>query len=113
MTGSSQVLLVLTNFPDDASARKLAEMLVDHRAAACVNILQSCISVYRWQGLTETASEVPVLIKTTRQRYETVEQIIKSQHPYELPEIIAVSLDNGLPAYLKWIAHETTEITDI
>ncbi|HRN81199.1 MAG TPA: divalent-cation tolerance protein CutA [Nitrosomonas europaea] len=109
MTGSSQILLVLTNFPNDTSARELAEMLVDRRLAACINILQGCTSVYRWQGLTETASEVPVLIKTTRQRYEAVEQAIKSLHPYELPEIIAVPVDNGLPAYLQWIAHETTE----
>lgn len=109
MTGSSQILLILTSFPNDTSARELAEILVDRRLAACINILQRCTSVYRWQGLTETASEVPVLIKTTRQRYEAVEQAIKSLHPYELPEIIAVPVDNGLPAYLQWIAHETTE----
>lgn len=109
MTGSSQTLLVLTNFPDDTSARKLAKILVDHRLAACINILQRCTSIYRWQDLIETTSEVPVLIKTTRQRYQAVEQTIKSLHPYELPEIIAVPLDSGLPAYLQWIAHETTE----
>ena len=109
MTASSQILLVLTNFPNDTSARQLAEMLIDRRLAACVNILQGCTSVYRWQGLIETADEVPVLIKTTRQRYEAVEQTIKSLHPYELPEIIAVPVIDGLPAYLQWIAHETTE----
>ncbi|SFU77049.1 divalent cation tolerance protein [Nitrosomonas eutropha] len=112
MTESSRILLILTNFPDEASARKLAKILVDQQLAACVNILQGCTSIYRWQGQIETASEIPVLIKTTRQRYQDVEQTIKSQHPYELPEIIAVPLDSGLPAYLQWIANETTE-TDI
>ncbi|WP_350281933.1 divalent-cation tolerance protein CutA [Nitrosomonas sp.] len=109
MTGSSQILLVLTNFPNDVSARELAEVLIDRRLAACINILQGCTSIYRWQGLTEITSEVPVLIKTTRQHYEAVEQTIKSLHPYELPEIIAVPVDSGLPAYLQWITHETTE----
>lgn len=109
MTGSTQILLVLTNFPDSTHARELAELLVDRKLAACVNILRECTSVYRWQNQTETASEIPVLIKTTRQRYEAVAQTIKSLHPYELPEIIAVPVDNGLPAYLQWIIHETTE----
>ncbi|MCC6916103.1 divalent-cation tolerance protein CutA [Nitrosomonas sp.] len=109
MTGSPQILLVLTSFPDNAHARELAELLVDRRLAACVNILQEGTSVYRWQNQIEAASEFPVLIKTTRQRYEAVEQAIKSLHPYELPEIIAVPVDNGLSAYLQWIAHETTE----
>ena len=112
MTGSSQILLVLTNFPDDTSAKELAEILVDQQLAACVNILQGCVSVYRWQGKTETTSEIPVLIKTTRQRYAAVEQAIKTRHPYELPEIIAVPIDNGLPAYLKWITQEITETTN-
>ncbi|WP_164504265.1 divalent-cation tolerance protein CutA [Nitrosomonas sp. HPC101] len=112
MTESSRILLVLTSFPDEASARKLAKVLVDHRLAACINILQECTSIYRWQDHIETTSEVPVLIKTTRGRYQDVEQAIKSHHPYELPEVIAVFLDNGLPAYLQWVANETTE-TDI
>jgi len=109
MTESPCVLLVLTSFPDETGAKKLAKMLVDDRLAACVNILQGCTSIYRWQGKTETANEVPVLIKTTRQRYQAVEQVIQSQHPYELPEVIAVPLDSGLPAYLQWITHATTE----
>ncbi len=109
MTESTQALLVLTSFPDDTGARKLAETLIDRQLAACVNILQASISFYRWQGRIETTVEVPVLIKTTLYRYEAVEQAIKALHPYELPEIIAVSINNGLPSYLQWIAHETNE----
>lgn len=90
----------------------LARALIDERLAACVNVLADCTSVYRWQGKSETASEVPVLIKTLEQHYPGLEQLIKSIHPYELPEIIAVPISNGLPSYLKWIENETLDSND-
>jgi periplasmic divalent cation tolerance protein len=101
-------LLVLTNLPDAASARTLAAALIEARLAACVNILAPCQSVYRWQGRVEEASEVPLLIKTTTDRYAALETAIRAQHPYELPEIVAVSIEHGLPGYLAWVAAETT-----
>ena len=101
------ILLVLTNLPDQASAERLATALVESRAAACVNILATCRSVYRWQGKIESAGEVPLLIKTTHAAYPRLQQEIRAQHPYELPEIIAISLAAGLPAYLQWVADET------
>lgn len=101
-------LLVLTTLPDAYSAHALAGALVEARLAACVNILAPCRSVYRWQGKTENAEEVPVLIKTTAARYAALEAAIRARHPYELPEIIAVPIDRGLPAYLDWVAAETT-----
>jgi len=104
---SAEVLLVLTNLPDQASAKRIAEALVEHRVAACVNILAECLSVYRWQDKMEAANEVPLLIKTTRAVYPRLEKIIREHHPYELPEIIAVSVDAGLPGYLQWVAQET------
>lgn len=107
-----QPILVITNFPDRASALALAQKLVDARLAACVNVLADCISVYRWQGKIESASEVPVFIKTLVQHYPKVEQAIKAGHPYELPEIIAVPISNGLPAYMQWIAAETLAFPD-
>lgn len=100
-------LLIMTTMPDRASAMSLAQMLVDERIAACVNVLSDCTSVYRWQGKSETAMEVPVLIKTTDENYSQLEQRIMSVHPYELPELIAVPISGGLPAYLKWIETET------
>ncbi len=102
-----EVLLVLTNLPDRASAQQLAGALIEQRAAACVNILAECQSVYRWQGKTESASEVPVLAKTTRQAYSRLEATIRQHHPYELPEIIAIPVTGGLPAYLHWVVQET------
>ena len=101
-------ILVFTNLPDRAAAMELARKLVDERLAACVNVLGDCTSVYRWEGRNESVSEVPVLIKTLTQHYARLEQLIKSVHPYELPEIIAVPISSGLPAYLKWIAEETS-----
>lgn len=105
----AQVLLVLTNLPDADSARRLADTLVESRAAACVNILAPCTSVYRWQGKVETAPEVPLLIKTTRVAYARLEATIRAQHPHELPEIVAVSVDAGLPGYLQWVVQETIQ----
>lgn len=108
--GTNEVLLVLTNLPDQASAQRLAEALVENRAAACVNMLAGCSSVYRWQGAVETANEVPLLIKTTRAAYPELEKIFRAHHPYELPEIIAVRVDAGLPGYLQWVAQETNSL---
>jgi periplasmic divalent cation tolerance protein len=100
-------LLVLTNLPDRASAERLADMLIERQLAACVNILAPCRSVYRWKGAVQHDEEHPMLIKTTRERYAALEGALRAGHPYELPEIIAVSIDRGLPEYLAWVAAET------
>ena len=102
-----EAYLVITNLPDRDSAAKLAQALVAQRLAACVNVLSPCRSIYRWRGKTEDAEEFPVLIKTTRERYAALETAIRAGHPYELPEIIAVPLAAGLPAYLDWVESET------
>jgi len=101
-------LLVITNLPERAAAERLADVLVDKRAAACVNILAPCRSVYRWQGALQREDEHPVLIKTTRAAYAELESLIRAHHPYELPEIIALPIEIGLPAYLDWVGAETS-----
>lgn len=101
-------LIVTTNLPDAASAQALAMLLIEQRLAACVNILAPCRSVYRWQGKIEDTTEVPLLIKTTAARYAALEAAIRVHHPYELPEILAVPVEFGLPEYLAWVAAETT-----
>jgi len=101
-------LLVLTNLPDRAAAEKLADTLIQKRVAACVNILAPCRSVYRWNGAVQHDEEHPVLIKTTRESYAALEAAIREAHPYELPEIVAVPIERGLPAYLDWVVAETT-----
>jgi len=101
-----EVIVVLTNLPELAAANKLAQLLVEQRLAACVNVLASCSSVYRWQGRIETATEVPVLIKTVAARYPRVEAAIRANHPYDLPEIVSVPVAAGLAEYLGWVAAE-------
>ncbi|MDO9385907.1 MAG: divalent-cation tolerance protein CutA [Thiobacillus sp.] len=100
-------LLILTNLPDIASAEKLAHVLIERRAAACVNVLAACRSIYRWQGAVEAEDEIPLLIKTTAANYTLVEEIVRAQHPYDVPELIALPITHGLPAYLGWLATET------
>ncbi|HEX7636018.1 MAG TPA: divalent-cation tolerance protein CutA [Noviherbaspirillum sp.] len=107
-----QALLVLTNVPDEAVARTIAHLLIEQRLAACVNMLPAVQSIYRWQGKLEQASEVALLVKTTQTRYTELEAAIKSVHPYQVPEIIAVPVVAGLPAYLGWIAAETKKELD-
>jgi len=103
-----EIIIILTNLPDRASALKLAGQLVEQRLAACVNVLAECSSVYRWEGRIKSATEVPVLIKSRAQRYDEVEAAIRRLHPYELPEIVAVPVRRGLEEYLEWVAGETT-----
>src|SRR5436305_12467615 len=100
-------LLVFTNLPERAAAERLADVLLEKKLAACVNILAPCRSVYRWKGALQHDEEYPMLIKTTEERYAALEQALREGHPYELPEIIAVPIERGLPAYLAWVAAET------
>ena len=101
-----ETLLVFTHLSDAGVAEELAALLLEQRLAACVNILPPCRSHYRWQGRLESADEVPLLIKTTRARYAELEAAMRALHPYEVPEIIALPLTGGLPAYLDWVAAE-------
>lgn len=104
---TTDCLLVLTNCPDTACAEAIAAQLVQARLAACVNVQPPCRSVYRWQGQVERADEVPLLIKTTAARYPALEAALRAAHPYELPEIVALPITHGLPAYLAWVAAES------
>jgi periplasmic divalent cation tolerance protein len=101
------VLIVLTNCPDADVADRLARTLVEQKLAACVNRLPAVNSVYRWQGSVERAVEVPLLIKSTRERLPEIQEAIRALHPYEVPEILAIPVVAGLPAYLRWVVDET------
>ncbi|WP_349432278.1 divalent-cation tolerance protein CutA [Methylomarinum sp. Ch1-1] len=95
--------IILCSCPDQCTAKKIASHLIEAQLAACINILPSVTSVYLWQGKVETEQEQLLLIKSHSGQYPELERQIKALHPYELPEIIAVSIDRGLPDYLKWI----------
>lgn len=101
------VLIVLTNCPDTATADRIARTLVENRCAACVNRLAPVASTYRWEGEIEDAQEIPLLIKCTRERYPAVEQTIRELHPYTVPEIIAIPVAAGFTPYLRWVDDET------
>ncbi len=98
--------LVLSTCPDRDTAERLARMLVERRLAACVNIVPGLLSVYRWQGEVQRDEEHLLLIKTDRARYPALETALRAAHPYELPEIVAVTISNGSTDYLRWITSE-------
>jgi periplasmic divalent cation tolerance protein len=103
-----KALMVFCTCPDQESAERIANHLIENRLAACVNISSPLKSVYRWQGEIETADEVMLFIKTTTSSYDKLEHAILSLHPYELPEVLAVPVDKGQQNYLGWITQCTS-----
>lgn len=99
--------LVYCTCPNTAIATEIGHALVAQRLAACVNVLPNVISIYAWDNKIEQDEEVLLLIKTTRGAFVALQERIKVIHPYELPEIIAVTIADGLPDYLTWIAEAT------
>ena len=93
--------------PDPATADRIANALVAERLAACVNVIAGIRSVYRWRDAVEHADEVLLMIKTVADRLDALTARITSLHPAELPELIAVEVAGGLPAYLSWVADQT------
>jgi periplasmic divalent cation tolerance protein len=104
----SEACLLFCTCPDEVAASAIAERLVEERLAACVNRLPGIHSVYRWQGAIERDTEVLLLIKTARSRVDALTARLRELHPYEVPEIIAVSVTQGLPDYLNWVTQCTS-----
>ncbi len=104
----AELLVVITNTPDDETAARLSRAVLEARAAACVNRLAPVESEYWWQGVLEQAREWPLLIKTTRARYAALEAVIRQHHPYDVPEIIALPVTTGFAPYLAWVGSETS-----
>jgi periplasmic divalent cation tolerance protein len=106
-----QALIVMTTVPTLETAQQLAEVLVRRRFAACVNIMPAMTSVYEWKGKLETGQEHMLMIKTRSGRYRDVEAEILNIHPYELPEILTISIQSGLSSYLHWLFAQTSATT--
>jgi periplasmic divalent cation tolerance protein len=104
----TDALLCLTTCPDAKGAEQLARALVEERLAACVNRVAGVASTYRWQGRIQNDAEVLLLIKTTRANFPRLRERLLALSPYEMPELIALDITDGSPAYLAWIALETT-----
>ena len=95
--------IVLSTAGSQDEARKLAHHLVEHQLAACVNIVPQIESIYRWQGKVESSQEWLLLIKTTAERFPSVRDAIRELHSYDLPECVALTIEDGSPDYLKWL----------
>jgi periplasmic divalent cation tolerance protein len=101
MTASHR--LVFCTCPDEAIAQRIGDVLVEERLAACVSLMPGVTSIYRWDGQIHRDPEVLVLIKTIEARVAALTERLRELHPYEVPEIIAVPITEGLPDYLSWI----------
>jgi periplasmic divalent cation tolerance protein len=96
--------IILTTAGSEEEARKIARSLVERQLAACVNIVPQIESVYAWQGKVESTREWLLLIKTTAEKFAAVRDAIHELHSYDLPECIAIAVDDGSSEYLQWIA---------
>lgn len=103
---AQDVLIVLVTCPPER-ARQIATALVEERVAACVNVVPSLQSIYRWKGELQSEGEALLIVKTAQDRFEALKQAVLKHHPYELPEVIAVSVDRGHAPYLDWVVEST------
>lgn len=104
---SPEVYAVLCTCPDSEVARRLAGGLLEAGLAACVNVLPEIRSIYRWQGETCDDAEVLMIIKTTQTAYPELERWLLANHPYDVPEVLALPVGLGSSSYLKWVEQET------
>jgi len=112
MREAPSVSLVWATFPDLECARRVCKTLVQERLAACVNLIPQLESIYTWNEKLEMNSEVGAWIKSTPGRYSELEARYRALHPYEVPALVAISVESGLPEYLRWVAASCDSITD-
>jgi periplasmic divalent cation tolerance protein len=105
----SERLLVLTTVARAEDAERIAEALVERRLAACVNVLPGVRSIYRWKGAVERDEERLLVVKTRADRFDALRDAILALHPYEVPEVVAVPIEAGSPAYLRWLDESVGE----
>ena len=105
----SEYLQIFSTVDSEEAANRLASQLVERRLAACVQIIPKLRSVYWWQGKMETSDEYLLLMKSTVKLYPALEAAIRELHPYDCPELVAVKIEAGLPAYLDWLRTEVKE----
>ena len=103
-------IVVLTTLPNAEDARSLVRSLVTDRLVACGTILDHARSIYRWQGKLEETSEALVILKTQSSCWDELRSTIQKLHPYDVPELLALPVEAGLPAYLDWVAEQTGEV---
>ncbi|HET6413387.1 MAG TPA: divalent-cation tolerance protein CutA [Anaeromyxobacter sp.] len=107
MSGGEEALVVFVTSPSAEKALELGRTLVEERLAACASLLPAIRSVYWWEGKVQEEGEALVLLKTTRARFGALRDRVLTLHPYQVPEVVAVEVAAGNPAYLEWIVGET------
>jgi periplasmic divalent cation tolerance protein len=105
---AEEILLAFSTFPDAETARRISNQLIKEKFAACANILPGVESIYRWEGKIEAANETLVLFKLSEDRQTAFQETLRSLHPYEVPEILCLRIDRGLPEYLSWVTESCT-----
>jgi periplasmic divalent cation tolerance protein len=105
---STHVVVALSTLPP-AQAESIAETLVGERLAACVNLVAPVRSIYRWDGAIQRDAEVLAVIKTTAGRVDALTARLREIHPYQVPELVVIPVERGLPAYLDWVTTETSQ----
>lgn len=101
---TEEVVVVLVTAPDAGVAEHIVRTLVDEELAACGNILPGVVSIYRWEGAVQRDSEVLIVLKTTRARAPDVVARVPALHPYEVPEVLVVPVNDGFAPYMRWVA---------
>jgi len=104
---TQELFAVYSTFGTQAEAISVARALLEKRLAACVNIQDGVLSIYRWEGAVQQEKEVAMVAKTTKEKLSETMALIKAMHSYELPCIVAYKIDEGFPPFLRWVAEET------
>ena len=104
---TTEYITVFITAPNEEEAAKISRTIVEERLAACVNIIGSVRSIYRWQGRIEDESEVLMVVKTKRTLFDRLQGRVKELHSYEVPEIIGLPVIEGSKQYLDWLGQET------
>lgn len=106
-----EIRVVLITAPANEDAERIARLLVEERLAACVNIVPKVLSVYRWEGAVQSDAESLLIVKTRADRLSELEARVRSIHPYSVPEIVALRVTGGNPAYIDWVFTESSPRT--
>lgn len=99
-------IIVFSTCESMDDARRIARRLIEHRLAACVNVVPGAVSIYRWKGAVEEAAECLLIIKSSRALFEDLRTELEAVHSYEVPEVLALPAAAGAERYLNWIDSE-------
>lgn len=103
-------IVVFVTAGSEEEGRKISRILVEERAVACVNLLPGMRSIFQWEGQVKEEQEVLLMAKTVSGAFERVTSLVRANHSYDVPEIIALPIQDGLPEYMSWVRETTTSL---